>query len=118
METVRYRMAFMNFADKYLRRRTSECRLRRNVSNDQRMMERCLLTIIDLNILRMIKLFAWQNHTIENIEKIRDEELRHQKRSRIMQIALWKANDLMPVLSKSVVIAVYVSTNLFQDLRP
>ena len=64
----------------------------------------------------MIKLFAWQAHTIENIEKARNEEMRHQKRSRILQVALWKANELMPVLSKIVVIALYVCLSNFITL--
>ena len=67
-----------------------------------------LMVPADLNILRMIKLFAWQGYTLDQIAKARAEELALSKRVRLMEAYMFFSNETIPMLAKLVVFAVYV----------
>lgn len=71
--------------------------------------EREGLTSSDIGILRMIKLFAWESHILENVEKCRDEELKELKKTRLLEAVLSLSNTIIPIISKVVVITIYVS---------
>lgn len=57
----------------------------------------------------MIKLFAWESHTLEKVAKYREEELKQLKTQRFLRAALGLSNEIIPVISKVVVIMIYVS---------
>ena len=61
-----------------------------------------------LGVLRMIKLFAWENHAKEQLTGLRETELVQIRWGRILDTALGIINSLLPFISKLVVFATYV----------
>jgi len=55
----------------------------------------------------MIKLFAWEKHSLKEIGQRRDEELKQVKRGRILSIIMNCSNTLMPLFAKLSTITVY-----------
>ena len=65
----------------------------------------------------MIKLFAWETYTLNNIEKTRDEELHQLRKSRFLSALLGMTNEIIPVISKVIVIMIYVRAQEFASLE-
>lgn len=56
----------------------------------------------------MIKLFAWESYTLKNVEKYRDQELYELRKSRFLYALLGAFNEIIPIIAKVIVIAIYV----------
>jgi hypothetical protein len=64
----------------------------------------------------MIKLFAWQSYTLEKIEMTREPELQLVRRVRLMESVMQFSNDVIPIVAKLVVFAVYVRCTFCPDI--
>lgn len=69
-----------------------------------------------LNVLRMIKLFAWEPRMLEKLIQKRDEELKKMRLMRFLEIALFSMNDLIPMASSIGTLGVYVSAFFESDI--
>ncbi|OCB86631.1 P-loop containing nucleoside triphosphate hydrolase protein [Sanghuangporus baumii] len=60
-----------------------------------------------LGILRMIKLFGWEPYMLRQLAQNRDKELAKLGRFRLLNTVMNAVNEMLPLLSKLVVIALY-----------
>ncbi|KAL5499199.1 hypothetical protein ACEPAH_1717 [Sanghuangporus vaninii] len=60
-----------------------------------------------LGILRMIKLFGWEPYMLRQLAQNRDKELVKLGRFRLLNTVMNAVNEMLPLLSKLVVIAIY-----------
>ena len=56
----------------------------------------------------MIKLFGWEPFMLKQLAESRDKELSKLGRFRLLNTAMNSTNEMLPLLSKLVVIALYV----------
>lgn len=62
-----------------------------------------------MNILRMIKLFAWEPFVLKQISERREEELRKIRNVRFLEVTMDSVIALLPLISKLSTLAAYVS---------
>jgi hypothetical protein len=63
-----------------------------------------------LNILRMVKLFAWEARMLQKLKQKREEELAKMRRGRILEVCMFALNDVIPAISSLGTLTVYVSS--------
>lgn len=62
-----------------------------------------------LNVLRMIKLFAWESYMIKKLTNRREEELVYVRKGKILNAAVKGVNDSIPLIGKVTTYAIFVS---------
>lgn len=60
-------------------------------------------------MLRMVKLFAWEPHIIEKLTVAREAEVKKLRRGRLLEAVNSGVSELIPLVTKTVVFAIYVS---------
>ena len=63
---------------------------------------------LDLNVLRMIKLFAWEPYVLKELHERRVEELKMIRKGRILDLAMNMLNTQLPLVAKMTTLAIYV----------
>lgn len=59
--------------------------------------------------MRMIKLFAWEPHVLSELARKREDELKQVMTGRLLYVALFSINMMLPLLAKISTFATYVS---------
>ncbi|KZS96535.1 P-loop containing nucleoside triphosphate hydrolase protein [Sistotremastrum niveocremeum HHB9708] len=67
------------------------------------------LTTAVMNVIRMIKLFAWESKVEEQIAEKRNEELKYHLRNEMTEIATWSLNAFFPAVTMISTYATYPS---------
>ena len=62
-----------------------------------------------LSILRMIKLFAWEPFMINRLTELRENELAQYRKGKFLDMAMYVATDMLPLMGKIMTFTCYVS---------
>lgn len=68
----------------------------------------CTILLLALNVLRMIKLFAWEPYMLRRLSKHREDELRKIRTNNILDATMDNLNMLLPAIAKITTFATYV----------
>lgn len=60
-------------------------------------------------MLRMVKLFAWEPHIIQKLTVAREAEVKKLRHGRLLEAVNGGVSELIPLVTKTVVFAIYVS---------
>ena len=66
------------------------------------------MDILDLNVLRMIKLFAWESRVMDDLMQRRADELKVSRKQRLIETLLSAFTSCLPLVSKLATFSVYV----------
>lgn len=69
-----------------------------------------------LNVLRMIKLFAWEPYMLRRLSNHREDELRKIRTNKILDATMDNLNMLLPAIAKITTFATYVRGALHRVL--
>lgn len=64
--------------------------------------------MLALNVLRMIKLFAWEPYMLRRLSNHREDELRKIRTNKILDATMDNLNMLLPAIAKITTFATYV----------
>lgn len=64
--------------------------------------------MIGLNIIRMLKMFAWEKYMLEELAQRRSDELKTMRKGRLLEIAMNGTNAILPIIAKLTTYSVYV----------
>ena len=62
-----------------------------------------------LNIIRMLKLFAWETYMLKVIAQHRLSELQKMKKKRLLETLMNSLNMCLPLIAKVMTFSIYVS---------
>ena len=68
-----------------------------------------------LRVLRMIKLFAWESKTLEQLDEKRRRELKLVMKNRLLQLAMFNIGAMLPTISMVAALATYVSFDSYSQ---
>lgn len=61
-----------------------------------------------MNILRMLKIFAWEAYMLKELAQRRIDELKQMRKGRLLEIAMNGINTILPLMAKITTYSVYV----------
>jgi hypothetical protein len=69
-----------------------------------------------MNVIRMIKLFAWERQAAEKLNKTRDEELAWIRYNRILGVANTTVTKMLPLCHIVVTLGLYVRIHAYNKM--